>query len=75
MESSYLTLLFAITKFQDIWWPPYVLSGTLEIQIFDRVEEADARSIGAIGAVSAILRVGRIFNANGIEGQILELKS
>ena len=56
MESSYLTLLFVITKFQDIWWPPYVLSGTLEIQIFDRVEEADARSIGAI---SAILRAAK----------------
>ena len=56
MESSYLTFLFVMTKFQDIWWPPYVLSGTLEIQIFDRVEEADARSIGAI---SAILRAAK----------------
>ena len=60
VESPYLTLLIVITKFQDIWWTPYVLSGTLETQIFIRVEEADARSIGVIAAISAILRLGQI---------------
>ena len=72
VESSYLTLLVVITKFQLSKLPPYVLSGTSETQIFIQVEEADARSIGAI---SAILRAAKYSSANGIGGQIIELKS
>ena len=43
VESSYLTSMVVITKFQLSMWSPYVLSGTSGFQDFFRVDRAGAR--------------------------------
>ena len=41
VESSYLTSMVVITKFQLSMWSPYVLSGTSGFQDFFRVDRRD----------------------------------